>query len=158
MTEIRPISVEAGLFARTHGSAMFTRGETQALTLTTLGAISEAQRLDGISDVEGKRYMHHYNMPPYSTGEVRMLRSTSRREIGHGALAERALLPVLPQRREIPYAIRLVSECIGSTVPLAGERVRFLAVTVDAGVPSKHRLPAWPWPHQGRGKRAKSQY
>ena len=95
MDEIRPIWCEVGLLARTHGSAVFTRGETQALTITTLGSISEAQRLDGISDIEGKRYMHHYNMPPYSTGEARMMRTTSRRETGHGALAERALMPVL---------------------------------------------------------------
>lgn len=141
MNEIRPISVEVGLFARTHGSAMFTRGETQALTLTTLGAISEQQRLDGISDVEGKRYMHHYNMPPYSTGEVRMLRSASRREIGHGALAERALLPVLPREEEFPYAIRTVSECIGSNGSTSQASVCASSLSLmDAGVPIKAQV------------------
>jgi len=141
MTEIRPISVEVGLFARTHGSAMFTRGETQALTLTTLGSISEQQRLDGISDVEGKRYMHHYNMPPYSTGEARMLRSTSRREIGHGALAERALLPVLPSEEEFPYAIRTVSECIGSNGSTSQASVCASSLSLmDAGVPIKAQV------------------
>ncbi len=138
MTEIRPISVEVGLFARTHGSAMFTRGETQALTLTTLGSISEAQRLDGISDVEGKRYMHHYNMPPYSTGEAKMMRSTSRRETGHGALAERALIPVLPSEEEFPYAIRTVSECISSNGSTSQASVCASSLSLmDAGVPLK---------------------
>ena len=112
--EIRPIWCETGVLARTHGSAVFTRGETQALTLTTLGAIGDGQRIDGLSEEEFKRYMHHYNMPPYSTGEAKMMRSTSRREVGHGALAERALLPVLPDEIEFPYAIRTVSECISS--------------------------------------------
>ncbi len=138
MTEVRPISVEVGLFARTHGSAMFTRGETQALTLTTLGSISEAQRLDGISDIEGKRYMHHYNMPPYSTGEAKMMRSTSRRETGHGALAERALLPVLPSEEEFPYAIRTVSECISSNGSTSQASVCASSLSLmDAGVPLK---------------------
>jgi polyribonucleotide nucleotidyltransferase len=138
MTEIRPISVEVGLFARTHGSAMFTRGETQALTLTTLGSISEAQRLDGISDIEGKRYMHHYNMPPYSTGEAKMMRSTSRRETGHGALAERALIPVLPSELDFPYAIRTVSECISSNGSTSQASVCASSLSLmDAGVPLK---------------------
>ena len=138
MTEVRPITVDVGLFARTHGSAMFTRGETQALTLTTLGSISEAQRLDGISDIEGKRYMHHYNMPPYSTGEAKMMRSTSRRETGHGALAERALLPVLPSEEEFPYAIRTVSECISSNGSTSQASVCASSLSLmDAGVPLK---------------------
>jgi polyribonucleotide nucleotidyltransferase len=138
MNEIRPISVEVGLFARTHGSAMFTRGETQALTLTTLGSISEAQRLDGISDIEGKRYMHHYNMPPYATGEAKMMRSTNRREVGHGALAERALIPVLPSEEEFPYAIRTVSECISSNGSTSQASVCASSLSLmDAGVPLK---------------------
>jgi len=138
MNEIRPISVEVGLFARTHGSAMFTRGETQALTLTTLGSISEAQRLDGLSDLEFKRYMHHYNMPPYATGEAKMMRSTNRREIGHGALAERALIPVLPSEEEFPYAIRTVSECISSNGSTSQASVCASSLSLmDAGVPLK---------------------
>ena len=138
MNEVRPISVEVGLFARTHGSAMFTRGETQALTLTTLGSISEAQRLDGISDIEGKRYMHHYNMPPYATGEAKMMRSTNRREVGHGALAERALIPVLPSEEEFPYAIRTVSECISSNGSTSQASVCASSLSLmDAGVPLK---------------------
>jgi polyribonucleotide nucleotidyltransferase len=138
MDEIRPIWCEVGLLARTHGSAVFTRGETQALTLTTLGSISEAQRLDGISDIEGKRYMHHYNMPPYSTGEARMMRTTSRRETGHGALAERALMPVLPSEEEFPYAIRTVSECISSNGSTSQASVCASSLSLmDAGVPIK---------------------
>ena len=137
MTEIRPIWCEVGIFARTHGSAVFTRGETQAMTLTTLGAISDAQRLDGLTDQEEtKRYMHHYNMPPYSTGEARMMRSTSRREIGHGALAERALLPVLPDEQEFPYAIRTVSECISSNGSTSQASICASSLSLmDAGVP-----------------------
>lgn len=137
MSEIRPIWCEVGVFARTHGSAVFTRGETQAMTLTTLGAISDAQRLDGLTDQEEfKRYMHHYNMPPYSTGEARMMRSTSRREIGHGALAERALLPVLPDETEFPYAIRTVSECISSNGSTSQASICASTLSLmDAGVP-----------------------
>ncbi len=136
--EIRPIWCETGLFARTHGSAVFTRGETQALTLTTLGSVSEAQRLDGLSDQEFKRYMHHYNMPPYSTGEARPMRSTSRRETGHGALAERALIPVLPSEEEFPYAIRTVSECISSNGSTSQASICASTLSLmDAGVPLK---------------------
>ena len=137
MSEIRPIWCEVGVFARTHGSAVFTRGETQAMTLTTLGAISDAQRLDGLTDQEeSKRYMHHYNMPPYSTGEAKMMRSTSRREIGHGALAERALLPVLPDETEFPYAIRTVSECISSNGSTSQASICASTLSLmDAGVP-----------------------
>jgi len=112
--DIRPIWCETGIFARTHGSAVFTRGLTQAMNIVTLGGMREGQNLDGISEEDFKRYMHHYNMPPYSTGEARMMRSTSRREIGHGALAARALEPVLPSEEEFPYAIRSVSEVISS--------------------------------------------
>jgi len=136
--EIRPIWCEVGIFARTHGSAVFTRGETQALTLTTLGSVSEAQRLDGLSDQEFKRYMHHYNMPPYSTGEARPMRSTNRREVGHGALAERALLPVLPSEEEFPYAIRTVSECISSNGSTSQASICASTLSLmDAGVPIK---------------------
>jgi len=137
-TEIRPIWCETGIFARTHGSAVFTRGETQALTLTTLGSVSEAQRLDGLSDLEFKRYMHHYNMPPYSTGEARPMRSTSRRETGHGALAERALIPMLPSEEEFPYAIRTVSECISSNGSTSQASICASTLSLmDAGVPLK---------------------
>ncbi|MDD5017388.1 MAG: polyribonucleotide nucleotidyltransferase [Eubacteriales bacterium] len=134
--EIRPIWCETGVFARTHGSAVFTRGETQAMTLTTLGAIGDAQRIDGLTEEEFKRYMHHYNMPPYSTGEAKMMRSTSRREVGHGALAERALLPVLPDETEFPYAIRTVSECISSNGSTSQASICASSLSLmDAGVP-----------------------
>ncbi len=136
--EIRPIWCEVGIFARTHGSAVFTRGETQALTLTTLGSVSDAQRLDGLSDLEFKRYMHHYNMPPYSTGEAKPMRSTNRREVGHGALAERALIPVLPSEEEFPYAIRTVSECISSNGSTSQASICASTLSLmDAGVPLK---------------------
>ena len=134
--EIRPIWCETGILARTHGSAVFTRGETQAMTLTTLGAIGDGQRLDGLSEEEFKRYMHHYNMPPYSVGEARMMRSASRREIGHGALAERALVPVLPDEIEFPYAIRTVSECISSNGSTSQASICASSLSLmDAGVP-----------------------
>ena len=112
--DIRPIWCDVHMFARTHGSAVFTRGQTQVISLTTLGALNDAQELDGIDEVEQKRYMHHYNMPPYSTGEARPIRSPGRREIGHGALAERALEPMIPSEEEFPYAIRVVSEAVSS--------------------------------------------
>ena len=114
LEEIRPIWSEVGILERPHGSAVFTRGQTQVMTIATLGTISEAQALDGLTLEESKRYMHQYNMPPYSTGETRPVRSPGRREIGHGALAERALLPVLPSEEEFPYCMRLVSEVISS--------------------------------------------
>ena len=114
VTEVRPIWCEVGVLPRTHGSAVFTRGQTQALTVTTLGSTNEAQMLDGLSNEDFKRYMHHYNMPPYATGEAGRLKSPGRREIGHGALAERALLPVIPPESEFPYALRLVSEILSS--------------------------------------------
>ena len=112
--EIRPIWCEVGLLPRTHGSAVFTRGQTQALTVTTLGSLRDAQMLDGLSNEDSKRYIHHYNMPPYATGEAGRMRSPGRREIGHGALAERALEPVIPNETDFPYAIRLVSEVLSS--------------------------------------------
>jgi DNA polymerase III epsilon subunit family exonuclease len=136
LDEIRPISVEVGLLPRAHGSALFTRGQTQALTVATLGASSDVQRIDTISPDEEKRYLHHYNMPPYSTGENKMMRGPGRREIGHGALAERALLPVLPPQAEFPYVIRLVSECVTSngSTSMASTCGSSLAL-MDAGVP-----------------------
>ncbi len=112
--EVRPIWCETGILPRTHGSAVFTRGQTQALTVTTLGSLREVQMLDGLSNEESKRYIHHYNMPPYATGEAGRMRSPGRREIGHGALAERALEPVIPSEEEFPYALRLVSEVLSS--------------------------------------------
>ena len=114
LDDIRPIWCEVGVLPRTHGSAIFTRGQTQVLTVATLGAIGDIQILEGIGDEEFKRYMHHYNFPPYSVGEVRPLRGPGRREIGHGALAERALEPVIPSEEEFPYTIRLVSEVLSS--------------------------------------------
>ena len=113
-TEVRPIWCETGVLPRTHGSAVFTRGQTQALTVTTLGSLREVQMLDGLSNEDSKRYIHHYNMPPYATGEAGRMRSPGRREIGHGALAERALEPVIPSEEEFPYALRLVSEILSS--------------------------------------------
>ncbi|MDD4075521.1 MAG: polyribonucleotide nucleotidyltransferase, partial [Eubacteriales bacterium] len=112
--EVRPIWCEVGVLPRTHGSAVFTRGQTQALTICTLGSMGDGQTLDGIGEESFKRYMHQYNMPPYSVGEVRRVGSPGRREVGHGALAERALLPMVPSEEDFPYAIRLVSEVISS--------------------------------------------
>ncbi len=137
-TEIRPIWCEAGLLERTHGSAVFTRGQTQVMTIATLGTIAEAQILDGIGTEESKRYMHQYNMPPYSTGETRPVRSPGRREIGHGALAERALLPVLPSEEEFPYCMRLVSEVISSNGSTSQASICASTLALmDAGVPIK---------------------
>jgi len=135
---IRPISVEVGLLPRAHGSGLFTRGQTQALTVATLGPSSDVQRIDTIGPEESKRYLHHYNMPPYSTGENKMMRGPGRREIGHGALAERALIPVLPSAEEFPYVIRLVSECVTSngSTSMASTCGSTLAL-MDAGVPIK---------------------
>ncbi len=112
--EVRPIWCEVGILPRTHGSAVFTRGQTQVLTTTTLGSLREVQILDGISPEETKRYIHHYNMPPYATGEAGRMRAPGRREIGHGALAERALEPMIPSEADFPYALRLVSEVLSS--------------------------------------------
>lgn len=135
-TEVRPIWCDHGVLPRVHGSGVFTRGLTQVCTTLTLGMISEAQELEGLDDEDTKRYMHHYNMPPYSTGEAKPLKSPGRREIGHGALAERALLPVIPSVEEFPYAIRLVSEVLtsnGSTsqASVCGSTLALM----DAGVP-----------------------
>ena len=114
LKEIRPIWCEVGVLPRVHGSAVFTRGQTQVLNCCTLGTIAEVQKLEGLDDEDAKRYIHHYNMPPYATGEARPLKSPGRREIGHGALAERALEPVVPSEEEFPYALRLVSEVLSS--------------------------------------------
>jgi DNA polymerase III epsilon subunit family exonuclease len=138
LDEIRPISVEVGVLPRAHGSGLFTRGQTQALTVATLGPASDVQRIDTISPETEKRYLHHYNMPPYSTGENKPMRGPGRREIGHGHLAERALLPVLPSEEEFPYVIRLVSECVTSngSTSMASTCGSSLAL-MDAGVPIK---------------------
>ena len=139
LTELRQISVEVGiLLPRAHGSGLFTRGETQVLTIATLGASSDVQRIDTISPKTEKRYIHHYNFPPYSTGENKPMRGPSRRDIGHGNLAERALVPVLPDHDEFPYVIRLVSECLSSngSTSMASTCGSTLAL-MDAGVPIK---------------------
>jgi polyribonucleotide nucleotidyltransferase len=135
---IRPISVEVGLLPRTHGSGLFTRGETQVLTIATLGTASDEQIIDGLGTEEKKRYMHHYNFPPYSTGEARRMRGPGRREIGHGALAERALLPMIPNEEEFPYTLRLVSEVLSSngSTSMASVCASTLSL-MDAGVPIK---------------------
>lgn len=139
LDEIRPLRAEIDVLPRTHGSGLFTRGQTQVLTVTTLGPLSDMQTLDGLDELEvSKRYMHHYNFPPYSVGEARPPRAPGRREIGHGALAERALVPVLPSEEEFPYAIRLVSEVLssnGSTsqASICGSTLSLMA----AGVPIK---------------------
>jgi len=138
LDEIRPVSCEVGVLPRTHGSGLFTRGQTQVLTVATLGAASDEQILDGLGEVESKRYMHHYNFPPYSVGEVRPMRGPGRREIGHGALAERALLPVLPCEDEFPYTIRLVSEVLESNGSSSQASVCGSSLALmDAGVPIK---------------------
>lgn len=136
--EIRPIWCETGVLPRTHGSALFTRGQTQAMSIVTLGPVGEGQRVDGITEVTDRRYMHHYNFPPYSVGEAKPMRSPGRREIGHGALAERALIPVLPDVDEFPYAIRVVSEILSSngSSSMASACGSTLAL-MDAGVPIK---------------------
>ncbi len=138
LTQIRPIWCEVGISPRAHGSGLFTRGETQVLTLATLGTPKEAQEIDTLSPNDSKRYMHHYNFPPYSTGEVKMLRGQSRREIGHGALAERALLPVIPAEKDFPYTLRLVSEVLASngSSSMASVCGSTLAL-MDTGVPIK---------------------
>ncbi|MBQ8404337.1 MAG: polyribonucleotide nucleotidyltransferase, partial [Clostridia bacterium] len=138
MNDLRPLASEVALLPRVHGSGLFTRGQTQVLTIATIGALSDSQLLEGLDDETEKRYMHHYNMPGYSTGEAKALRSPGRREIGHGALAERALVPVLPSVEEFPYAMRLVSEVVssnGSTsqASICGSTLALM----DAGVPIK---------------------
>ena len=139
LEEIRPLSAEVDILPRTHGSALFKRGQTQVLTVTTLGSMSEVQKLDGLDELEDtKRYIHHYNFPSYSVGETKPSRGPGRREIGHGALAERSLIPVIPDESEFPYAIRLVSEVLssnGSTsqASVCGSTLSLMA----AGVPIK---------------------
>ncbi len=138
LDEIRPISCEVGVLPRVHGSGLFTRGQTQVLNVTTLGAIGDKQKLDGLGVEDHKRYIHHYNFPPYSTGETRPMRGPGRREIGHGHLAERALLPVLPSETEFPYTLRLVSEVLesngsSSMASVCGSTLSLM----DAGVPIK---------------------
>ena len=136
--EIRPLAAEVGLLPRAHGSGLFTRGQTQVLTVATLGQLRDAQLLDGIDDEEEKRYMHHYNMPSYSVGETKPSRGPGRREIGHGALAERALLPVIPSAEEFPYSIRLVSEVLSSNGSTSqGSVCGSTLALMDAGVPIK---------------------
>ncbi len=136
--EIRPLSAEVGLLPRTHGSGMFTRGQTQVLSVTTLGTMKDAQLIDALQPVYEKKYMHQYNMPPYSTGEARSLRSRGRREIGHGALAERALVPVLPSQEEFPYVIRVVSEVLSSNGSTSQASICGSTLSLmDAGVPIK---------------------
>ncbi|MBR1890832.1 MAG: polyribonucleotide nucleotidyltransferase [Clostridia bacterium] len=138
LEEIRPIWCEVGLLPRVHGSAVFTRGETQVLSALTLGTVSDVQKLEGLDDEEVNRYVHHYNMPPYATGEAMMIKSTGRREIGHGALAERALEPVVPKEDVFPYALRIVSEVLSSngSSSMASVCGSTLAL-MDGGVPIK---------------------
>jgi len=138
LTEIRPIWCEHGILPRVHGSGVFTRGQTQVMTTCTLGTISEVQKLEGLDNEEYKRYMHHYNMPGYASGEARGLKSPGRREIGHGALAERSLEPVIPSEEEFPYAIRLVSEVLSSNGSTSQASVCGSTMALmDAGVPIK---------------------
>ncbi len=138
LTEIRPIWCEHGILPRVHGSGVFTRGMTQVMTTCTLGTISEVQKLEGLDNEEYKRYIHHYNMPGYASGEAKPLRSPGRREIGHGALAERALEPVIPSEDEFPYAIRLVSEVLSSNGSTSQASVCGSTLALmDAGVPIK---------------------
>ena len=136
ITELRPISCEVGVLPRVHGSALFTRGETQVLTITTLGSMREEQQLDGLGITETKRFIHHYNFPPYSTGEVRRVGSPGRREIGHGALAERAIRPMVPGAMEFPYTIRAVSEVLSSSGSTSmGSTCATSMSLMDAGIP-----------------------
>lgn len=136
--EIRPITVDVGILPRTHGSGLFTRGQTQVLSITTLGTSGEEQTIDGIGLEESKRFLHHYNFPPFSTGEVKRLRGPSRRDIGHGALAERSLAPVIPDEKDFPYTIRIVSEVLSSNGSSSMGSVCGSSLSLmDAGVPIK---------------------
>ena len=136
--EIRPLAAEVGVLPRVHGSGLFTRGQTQVLTVATLGPVSDAQRIDGLDEEDTKRYMHHYNFPSYSVGETKPSRGPGRREIGHGALAERALEPVIPSVEEFPYALRLVSEVLSSNGSTSqGSICGSTLALMDAGVPIK---------------------
>jgi len=142
ITQIRPLAAEVDLFARTHGSAMFTRGQTQICTMTTLAPLSDAQRVDGLNEfINSKRYIHHYNFPSYSVGETKPQRGPGRREIGHGALAERALIPVLPSEEEFPYAIRTVSETFESNGSTSQASICASTMSLmAAGVPIKKQV------------------
>jgi polyribonucleotide nucleotidyltransferase len=138
LDEVRPITCEVGILPRTHGSGLFTRGQTQILSVVTLGAIGEEQIIDGLGLEESKRYMHYYNFPPYSVGEARPMRGPGRREIGHGALAERALEPMIPSEEEFPYTIRIVSEALESNGSTSmGSVCGSTLSLMDAGVPIK---------------------
>ena len=138
LNQIRPLEAEVDLSPRAHGSGLFTRGETQVLSIATLGTLKDAQQLDGLAPEDTKRYLHHYNFPPYSTGEAKPMRGSSRREIGHGALAERALLPVIPGEQEFPYTIRVVSEVMSSNGSTSMASVCGSTLSLmDAGVPIK---------------------
>lgn len=138
LDEIRPLSCEVGYLPRTHGSGLFQRGQTQVLSVATLGAPGDAQSLDGVMEQEDKRYMHHYNFPPYSVGDTRPMRGPGRREIGHGALAERALIPVLPAQADFPYTLRVVSEVLSSNGSSSQASVCGSSLALmDAGVPIK---------------------
>ncbi len=138
LNEVRPITVEVGVLPRTHGTGLFTRGQTQVLSVLTLGPVSDEQRLDGLGTEETKRYMHHYNFPPFSTGETKPMRAPGRREIGHGALAERALEAVIPSEKAFPYTIRIVSEVLESNGSTSmGSVCGSCLALMDAGVPIK---------------------
>ena len=138
LDQMRPLAAEVGMLPRVHGSGMFTRGQTQVMTVCTLGPVSDSQKLEGLDEEDGKRYMHHYNFPAYSVGETKASRGPGRREIGHGALAERALLPVIPSVDEFPYAIRLVSEVLSSNGSTSqGSVCGSTLALMDAGVPIK---------------------
>ena len=138
LADTRPISCEVGLLPRTHGLALFTRGQTQVLTITTLGSIGKEQQLDGLGIEESKRFIHHYNFPPFSGGEVKRIGSPGRREIGHGALVERAIDPVLPKDEDFPYTIRLVSEVLSSSGSTSMASVCAASLSLmDAGIPIK---------------------
>ena len=137
-TQVRPITCEVGVLPRTHGTGLFTRGQTQILSVVTLGSLSDEQRLDTLSPIDSKRYLHHYNFPPYSVGEVRRVGSPGRREIGHGALAERALEPMIPDKDDFPYTIRVVSEALSSNGSTSmGSVCGSTMSLMDAGVPIK---------------------
>jgi polyribonucleotide nucleotidyltransferase len=141
LTEVRELNCQVGLLPRTHGSGLFTRGQTQVMTITTLGSTRKEQQLDGLGIEETKRFIHHYNFPPFSTGEVRRIGTPSRREIGHGALAERSLLAVLPKDEEFPYTIRLVSEVMSSSGSTSMGSVCASSLSLmDAGIPIKRAV------------------
>ena len=141
LSEVRPLGCEVGLLPRTHGSALFTRGRTQVLTITTLGSTRKEQQLDGLGIEETKRFMHHYNFPPFSSGEVKRIGTPGRREIGHGALAERAIIPVLPKDEDFPYTIRLVSEVLSSSGSTSMASVCASSLSLmDAGIPIKRAV------------------